>query len=610
MRGSTGPSAVFSLFLADLAVGLRFAVDTGRSQQSADCFGMPTTDRASAPFYPPSARRLTSRLVHAPRLIMAGTIVVLTIASLAISPGSLLAQTPVTLFGTGTPGVLDAGVNQSVVVGVKIFSDVPGQVLGCSFYKAPTNVGTHVVSLWDSTGKLLATQMATGETASGKQSVQFSIPVAIAAKQTFTCGYLAPAGHFSYDKSTFAVQKDSAPLHVPIEGGVYVYATQANTFPTSNNAAGANYWVDVLFAPSTGAVSGTWISQASVSTTGNAASVTWSTAVPSDSQVEYGPTTSYGSTTAVAPARVAAHAVAIGDLQSGTTYHFRVRSRDSDSVSAIGLDNTLSTGASALPVSIFASPLNPTVASGGAQQFTATVANTSNQGVTWSATAGVISMSGLFTAPQVSSPTTVVVTATSQADSTKRVSATVSVNPASAGLSISPASLSFAGQTGTASPAPTSVSVTNSGGGTLAFTGTSDQPWLTLSAASGTAPATLQISPNITGLKAGTYTGHVNLAGGGSTRTVTVALTLTSPPIQHSVALSWKASTDTHVISYSMYRSTIAGSSYGLAASAIGGASYHDQSVASGTTYYYVVAAVDDQGRESPYSSEVRVAIP
>jgi hypothetical protein len=84
--------------------------------------------------------------------------------------------------------------------------------------------------------------------------------------------------------------------------------------------------------------------------------------VPSDSQVEYGLTTSYGNTTVVAPLPVMAHSVAISGLQSGTTYHFRVRSRDSDSVSAISLAHTLSSGAAALPVSITASPMNATIA--------------------------------------------------------------------------------------------------------------------------------------------------------------------------------------------------------------------------------------------------------
>ena len=102
------------------------------------------------------------------------------------------AQTTVNVFGSSTPAVVDSGDSKPVVVGVKVFSDVAGQVRGCSFYKALTNTGVHTVSLWDSVGTLLATQAATGETASGKQSVMFLTPVSIAAKQVFTCGYFAP----------------------------------------------------------------------------------------------------------------------------------------------------------------------------------------------------------------------------------------------------------------------------------------------------------------------------------------------------------------------------------------------------------------------------------
>jgi fibronectin type 3 domain-containing protein len=64
------------------------------------------------------------------------------------------------------------------------------------------------------------------------------------------------------------------------------------------------------------------------------------------------------------------------------------------------------------------------------------------------------------------------------------------------------------------------------------------------------------------------------------------------------------------VISFSLYRSTISGSSYRLLASALGTAAYNDQRVQSGTIYYYVVTAVDDQGRESALSNETRATVP
>src|SRR5712692_5647074 len=81
-----------------------------------------------------------------------------------------------------------------------------------------------------------------------------------------------------------------------------------------------------------------------------------------------------------------------------------------------------STGGSTVSVSI--SPTSATVPSGGTQQFTATVTGTSNAGVTWTATKGTVTSSGLYTAPTVTSNTTAAVTATSVADPTKSASAT------------------------------------------------------------------------------------------------------------------------------------------------------------------------------------------
>ena len=76
-------------------------------------------------------------------------------------------------------------------------------------------------------------------------------------------------------------------------------------------------------------------------------------------------------------------------------------------------------------VKVNVSPTSATLFSNQKQQFTATVSGTSNTGVNWSATAGSVDANGLYTAPTVSSQTIVVVTATSNADSTKSASAAV-----------------------------------------------------------------------------------------------------------------------------------------------------------------------------------------
>jgi len=85
-----------------------------------------------------------------------------------------------------------------------------------------------------------------------------------------------------------------------------------------------------------------------------------------------------------------------------------------------------------------------------------------------------------------------------------------------------------------------------------------------------------------------------------------------APPatVPHSVSLAWQGTGTANVVSYSLYRSTISGGSYGLLASALSTASYDDQSVQSATIYYYVVTAVDDQGRESAFSNETRASVP
>jgi hypothetical protein len=92
-----------------------------------------------------------------------------------------------------------------------------------------------------------------------------------------------------------------------------------------------------------------------------------------------------------------------------------------------GLSSNLNLGTCGPSVAVSISPTAATVTSGSTQQFTPTVTGSTNTGVTWTATAGSVSSSGLFTAPTVSANATVTVTATSQADTTQSASATVTV---------------------------------------------------------------------------------------------------------------------------------------------------------------------------------------
>ncbi len=62
--------------------------------------------------------------------------------------------------------------------------------------------------------------------------------------------------------------------------------------------------------------------------TQDTATITWTTDEPSTSQVDYGVTTGYGSTTPLDSALVTAHSVQVTGLAGQTTYNYRIRTRD------------------------------------------------------------------------------------------------------------------------------------------------------------------------------------------------------------------------------------------------------------------------------------------
>ena len=82
------------------------------------------------------------------------------------------------------------------------------------------------------------------------------------------------------------------------------------------------------------------------------------------------------------------------------------------------------------PEYVAVSPATVTLAANQKQRFFAVVGGTPNTGVTWSATAGSIDSSGLYTAPAASTSTNVTVTAVSNADSSHSASAIVTLEGA------------------------------------------------------------------------------------------------------------------------------------------------------------------------------------
>ncbi|MGD0270756.1 MAG: putative Ig domain-containing protein [Candidatus Sulfotelmatobacter sp.] len=212
------------------------------------------------------------------------------------------------------------------------------------------------------------------------------------------------------------------------------------------------------------------------------------------------------------------------------TYNFGIHVKDSSDL-AIGEAFAI-TVAKAPAVAVTITPATTTVASGASTQFTALVTNTSNVAVTWSASPGTISSTGLYQAPTVTSNTAATVTATSVADATKSATAAVTVTPPP--VSITTTSLLTA-TAGTAYSSTLSAT-----GGKLPYT------W-TLSSGSLPSGITVQSAGSISGTtsQTGSFTATIEVTDSSSpkltsskslTLTVNAAVAITITPTTASVA--------------------------------------------------------------------------
>ena len=285
-----------------------------------------------------------------------------------------------TIFDFSAPAAsaVDSGDGSGVNLGVKFTASQAGTMTGIRFYKAATNTGTHIGSLYTASGTLLASATFTGESASGWQQVNFSQPVAISANTTYVAAYFAPFGHYSDTASGFASSGVSNP---PLQAlanstsadGVYAYSNSAN-FP-SNTFASTNYWVDVDFQPITapGQVTG-------VTATGGqgSASLTWNAPSTGGPATTYTITPYIGSTaqsTATVNGSPAATNATVTGLNSGTSYTFTVQA-----------SNTAGNG----PVSAQSNAVTPTAATAPSAPTNVSATGASSQAlVTWSAPSNI-----------------------------------------------------------------------------------------------------------------------------------------------------------------------------------------------------------------------------
>jgi hypothetical protein len=187
----------------------------------------------------------------------------------------------------------------------------------------------------------------------------------------------------------------------------------------------------------------------------------------------------------------------------------------------------------------------------------------------------------------------------------------------SATVSLSPSSLSFTNQPISLTSSTQIVTLTNGGStavsiSSLTFTGTNAADFAEVADTCGSsvaAGANCSISVDFTPSTSKPETASLAIADNATGSPQTVSLTGLGI---HNVDLLWTPSTTSGVVGYNVYRGTTSGgeSSTPLNSTPVTGATFTDQSVTAGTTYYYVVTAVGSDDTQSPASGESSTMVP
>jgi hypothetical protein len=193
-------------------------------------------------------------------------------------------------------------------------------------------------------------------------------------------------------------------------------------------------------------------------------------------------------------------------------------------------------------------------------------------------------------------------------------SPTPTPTPTQGTLTVSPSSLAF-GSVLIGSSANQTITLSNSSSAAvtvskIATTGTGfsqSAPALPLTLAPGkTASVAVTFAP----ATAGSASGSVQVTSNATNPAVAVALTGTGSTIQHSVDIAWDAATPAPS-GYNVYRATQSGGAFTkLNAAPLTVLVFTDNTVAAGTTYFYIVTSVAPDGTESGFSNQATAVVP
>ncbi|TKB95636.1 MAG: hypothetical protein E8D41_00305 [Nitrospira sp.] len=110
------------------------------------------------------------------------------------------------------------------------------------------------------------------------------------------------------------------------------------------------------------------------------------------------------------------------------------------------------------------------------------------------------------------------------------VSFAISAAPMPPAIGASPTTLAFAATQGGSNPTAQTLSLSNTGGGTLTWSASESTPWLGLSATSGTGNGSMAVTVATGSLTVGTHNGTITLTGGATPVTIPVSFIVSAAP--------------------------------------------------------------------------------
>lgn len=204
------------------------------------------------------------------------------------------------------------------------------------------SVSAYQISLTESSGSTQVTEGGATDTYTVELNLAptDNVTVSVTSLNTST-GVTVNPSTLQFTTSNWNVPQTVTVTAVDDNNDEGQHTAQITHVASSNDAnfSGTNTTLTTTVVDNDDATAPTF-SSISASTTGTSATVTWTTNEAASSQVEYGLTSSYGSTTAETDTSpyVTSHTVQISGLTKCRTYHYRVKSTDASDNQGVSSD--------------------------------------------------------------------------------------------------------------------------------------------------------------------------------------------------------------------------------------------------------------------------------